>query len=59
VAQRISKSEADYVNYVKEKRCDACSMFRPLDGCTLVKGSISPSGHCRFWRAKATLPVDR
>lgn len=52
--ERMSKREADYVSHpVGGRRCAGCSMFRPPHGCTLVEGSISPAGHCRYWeRAK-------
>jgi SPP1 gp7 family putative phage head morphogenesis protein len=50
---RIPKGDADYVNHsVNGERCDGCTMFRAPDGCTLVRGSISPWGHCKFWEAK-------
>lgn len=48
--KRIEKTEADYVKHpVNGARCGTCSMFREPDGCTLVKGSISPNGHCKFY----------
>ena len=46
----LSKPTADYVPHpVAGRRCSDCSMFRPPRACTLVLGSISPSGHCRHW----------
>lgn len=54
---KVSKPEADYINYSRKQRCDDCNMFRPPGECTTVKGSISPSGHCRFWEEKAKLLV--
>lgn len=54
---KIPKSEADYINYSRVKRCDDCVMFRPPGECTTVAGDISPSGHCRFWERKSRLPV--
>ena len=56
----LSKATARYVPHpVAGRRCSDCSMFRPPRACTLVIGSISPSGHCRYWeplRGSSHLP---
>jgi hypothetical protein len=58
ISPKSSKSNADYINYARDKRCQDCKMFRPPGECTAVKGDISPVGHCRFWEAKAKLPIE-
>src|SRR6516165_9540062 len=50
----ISQDEADYVPHpVDGEACDGCTMFREPDRCTLVRGEISPNGHCRFFEDAA------
>ena len=52
-AGRIEKAAAEYVARAEgSRRCAGCSMFRPPHGCTLVEGSISPRGVCKFWERK-------
>ena len=31
------------------KKCDGCRFFRKPNGCTIVKGKISPNGWCIAW----------
>ena len=47
---KMSKLEADYqsVSGARE-RCGLCVMFRMIDRCTAVEGSISPRGLCRLY----------
>lgn len=54
---KVTKSEADYVNYSRQRHCEDCTMFRPPGECTKVAGSISMVGTCRFWDAKSRLPT--
>ena len=48
------------VNYTamsrKTDRCGLCTMFRAPNGCTAVRGVISPRGWCKLFEAK---PVER
>jgi High potential iron-sulfur protein len=57
---KASKTEARYIDQVDE--CGTCTMFRPrrdkgeedeMGECTLVAGSISHDGWCRFFDRKA------
>lgn len=34
-------------------RCDGCALFKAPSSCTLVEGTISPSGWCRFYAKKS------
>jgi High potential iron-sulfur protein len=36
-----------------DQQCGNCSLFQPPSACTLVDGTISPSGWCKFWVKKA------
>ena len=36
-----------------DQQCGNCSLFQPPGACTLVDGTISPSGWCKFWVKKA------
>ena len=50
---KTSKDGAQYIVYTpKKEKCKACSMFRSPASCTLVKGIISPQGHCKYWEKK-------
>jgi hypothetical protein len=52
MAATKTKDQADYVASTNSKeKCRACSMYRP-GRCTLVKGLINPSGHCKYWVKK-------
>jgi hypothetical protein len=33
--------------------CSSCSLFKAPSSCTLVDGTISPSGWCRFYAKKS------
>jgi hypothetical protein len=35
-----------------DQQCSNCSLFQEPDGCTIVDGSISPAGWCKFWVKK-------
>jgi high potential iron-sulfur protein len=36
-----------------DQQCSNCSLFQPPSACTLIDGTISPSGWCKFWVKKA------
>jgi hypothetical protein len=36
-----------------DQQCGNCSLFQAPSSCTLVDGTISPSGWCKFWVKKA------
>ncbi|HEX3938095.1 MAG TPA: high-potential iron-sulfur protein [Xanthobacteraceae bacterium] len=36
-----------------DQQCGNCSLFQPPSACTLVDGTITPSGWCKFWVKKA------
>jgi hypothetical protein len=49
----IDKADADYVGHpVAGEQCSGCTMFDAPNACSLVRGDISPDGHCRFFEAK-------
>jgi cation transport regulator ChaB len=54
--KKISKTEAAYVgpraDRPEGKQCSGCSMFKPPNACTLVRGEISPEGYCKHYEAK-------
>jgi hypothetical protein len=35
-----------------DQQCSNCSLFQEPDSCTIVDGSISPAGWCKFWVKK-------
>jgi hypothetical protein len=37
-----------------DQKCSGCSLFKAPDSCTLVDGTISPEGWCRFWVKKTS-----
>jgi hypothetical protein len=45
----LSKPSVGYTDTspMRTERCATCSMFRPPDKCTLVRGDVSPRGWCR------------
>lgn len=50
----LTQKQANYVSDWSNTKtqCHACSMFRKRGACTLVKGPISPQGHCDHFDAK-------
>src|SRR6516225_9080985 len=56
--EKITKEEARYRLGTERRRCGLCSMFVRDDGehgdgrCTLVEGSISPHGTCKYFERK-------
>ena len=60
-APTMDQKAAAYVPHpVGGKQCSGCSLYIPAKSnpmkspgaCTLVKGSISPSGYCKFYAPK-------
>jgi hypothetical protein len=50
--KQISKKKAKYTDGPDEKEpCETCTMFKGPSSCTLVKGEISPQGHCKYFAA--------
>ena len=50
---KASKVEANYQNEASGKQqCGGCVMFEAPASCSDVAGTISPHGHCRFYRPK-------
>jgi hypothetical protein len=53
LAAKMSKAAAAYQNSPKgNQNCGNCKLFVPPSSCTLVEGSISPKGWCKFWVGK-------
>lgn len=53
--EKDSKAEAKYQdNPHKGQKCEQCTMWRPPNQCSAVKGIISPNGWCSYYkRSKA------
>ncbi len=49
---KVSKEQCDYRKGTPHKHCGVCSMFRPPNGCTLVKGDIQSTGLCKYFDRK-------
>jgi hypothetical protein len=51
---KVAQSVAKYQSTPKAKaQCSNCGSFIAPSGCKLVSGSISPSGWCSLYNAKA------
>jgi hypothetical protein len=49
-----SKAEAGYQDRPSgANSCAVCTMFRPPHSCSSVSGTVSPTGWCRYFEAKA------
>jgi hypothetical protein len=52
-APTIDQKTANYVPHpVFGNECSWCIHFVPPDSCEIVKGTISPHGHCKFYSTK-------
>ena len=52
-AAKMSQPSVGYQDSPKgDQQCSNCSLFQEPDGCTIVDGSISPAGGCKFWVKK-------
>ena len=50
---KMKQSSVEYQDTPKgDQQCSNCSLFQEPDGCTIVDGSISPAGWCKFWVKK-------
>ena len=50
---KMKQSAAEYQDTPKgDQQCSNCSLFQEPDACTIVDGSISPAGWCKFWVKK-------
>jgi len=51
---KMKQSSVEYQDTPKgDQQCSNCSLFQEPDACTIVDGSISPAGWCKFWVKKA------
>jgi len=52
-AAKMSQPSVAYQDTPKgDQQCSNCSLFQEPDACTIVDGSISPAGWCKFWVKK-------
>ena len=53
---KMAQKAAGYQETPKgDQKCSTCALFKASDGnCTLVDGTISPDGWCRFFSKKAS-----
>lgn len=53
-AAKMAQASVGYQTTPKgDQQCSNCSLFQPPSACTLVDGTIAPSGWCKFWVKKA------
>jgi hypothetical protein len=53
-AAKMAQAGVAYQDTPKgDQQCSGCSLFQAPSSCTLVDGTISPSGWCKFWVKKA------
>jgi high potential iron-sulfur protein len=53
-AAKMAQTAVSYQATPKgDQQCGNCSLFQPPSACTLVDGTISPTGWCKFWVKKA------
>jgi hypothetical protein len=51
---KMAQKAAGYIDKSKnDQKCSNCALFKTPDSCTLVDGSISPDGWCRFYSKKS------
>lgn len=51
---KMSQASAGYQDKPKiGQTCSTCALFKAPSSCTLVDGTISPDGWCRFYNKKA------
>ena len=52
-AAKMAPSFAAYQDLPKDShQCSNCSLFQAPNSCTVVDGTISPSGWCKLWAKK-------
>ncbi len=53
-ADKMSQKGAQYQDTPKTgQQCDGCALFKAPASCTIVDGTISPNGWCRFFSKKS------
>jgi hypothetical protein len=52
VDAKVSKASVHYRGGVKDRRCGVCTMYVKPNGCTAVRGSISPHALCDLFERK-------
>lgn len=51
---RMNKTASRYQNHPNgDKRCAGCKHFQAPHSCEVVPGNISPSGWCKWFRARS------
>ncbi|HKD22510.1 MAG TPA: twin-arginine translocation signal domain-containing protein [Rhizomicrobium sp.] len=51
---KMTQKAAGYQETPKDKAsCSTCALFKAPNSCTLVDGTISPNGWCRFYAKKS------
>ena len=51
---KMSQKAAGYQEKPKDnQQCSGCALFKTPDSCTLIDGTISPDGWCRFYAKKS------
>lgn len=52
---KMAQKAAGYQNKPHDKQqCVSCALFKAPSSCTLVDGTISPDGWCRFYSRKTS-----
>jgi hypothetical protein len=53
-ADKMSQKGAQYQDTPKNgQQCDGCALFKAPASCTIVDGTISPTGWCKFFSKKS------
>jgi hypothetical protein len=53
-ADKMSQKGVDYQTTPKNgQQCDGCNLFKAPSSCTIVDGTISPTGWCRLFSKKS------
>lgn len=51
---KMAQTAAGYQNKSKgDQKCSTCALFQAPSSCSLVDGTISPDGWCRFYSKKS------
>ncbi len=51
--KKATKAEAKYQDKpMGEQRCGSCVHFMPPNICDRIEGDVSPSGWCKFYKAR-------
>jgi uncharacterized membrane protein len=53
-ADKMSQKAGAYQDTPKNgQQCDGCNLFKAPSSCTIIDGTISPTGWCRFFSKKS------